>query len=283
MEVDDPFGFEDTDNAGPQPANPSPSASPAYTDPSKMIDNEIMALGAPKGKPANPAAPTKKAEPKILGKYASYKDLEKAYTALEKDYTRKSQDLAAISTYKPIFEALEADEGLVSHLKSYLDGSPQERTAKGLGLSPDFRFDANDLADPNSESSRFLNYQIEQRAASKTAQELQRHKSFENLNKQVERMRNDFGLDENEISELLEQGKGRSLTLEDLYLLNNKEAIFAAAEKRGADKLIASRAQRGLPSVAVQGSAPATAQPSDFGSNFINGLLANVGDLDPFS
>ena len=58
---------------------------------------------------------------------------------------------------------MKKDTGLVEHVRDYLreGGQPAKSLPEKLGLDEDFQFNADDLSDPESDSSKLLNAQVD--------------------------------------------------------------------------------------------------------------------------
>ena len=90
-------------------------------------------------------------------------DWEKRYKDSTREAQRLNAELKTLKPYVPVLDAMKKDTGLVEHVRDYLreGGQPAKSLPERLGLDEDFQFNADDLADPESDSSKLLNAQVD--------------------------------------------------------------------------------------------------------------------------
>ena len=83
-------------------------------------------------------------------------DWEKRYKDSTREAQRMNSELQTLKPYVPVLNAMKKDTGLVEHVRDYLreGGQPAKSLPEKLGLDEDFQFNADDLADPESDSSK---------------------------------------------------------------------------------------------------------------------------------
>lgn len=198
------------------------------------------------------------ADKMILGKFRTQSDLESAYRELERTVTEKSQKLKKLETAEPLIEAISRDENLLSMIDNYFNDPASKSTKRQMGLPDDFQMDINEaLENPESDSAKVFGQIVQSQAAKIVEQREQAREARDRLTKQAAELKAKYKLDDDQVADLVKKGQSMPLTLEDVYLILNKDQMLGAARVRGAETVIESqqRARRITPSGARQGGA----------------------------
>jgi hypothetical protein len=215
-------------------------------------------------------------------------DWEKRY----KDSTREAQkmnaELQTLKPYVPVLNAMKKDTGLVEHVRDYLreGGKPAKSLQDKLGLDEDFQFNAEELGDPDSDSSKLLNAQVDaqvqQRLGKVMAAERQQMQKGQ-ANRQRAQEAKDFQQRHNMTPEqfqamMAEAGK-RRITLDDVFHLLNKDKVNQnVANNTKDDMLKQMKNVRNIPTSA-SGTNSAQVQSSPDGDVF-DKIVGSDGDID---
>jgi len=153
-------------------------------------------------------------------------NLSKRYADSSREAKRLNNRLGELEPYVPILDAMRQDPNLVSHVKGYFEGggSAPSSMKEKLGLDDDFVFDPDEaFSNPKSESSQLMGATIDgivQRRLSQVNQKMQKDNArlsdeanFKNRHDMSDGEWNDFQL----------FAKNRSLKLDDIYYLMNRE------------------------------------------------------------
>ena len=89
---------------------------------------------------------------------------KKRYSDSSREAQRLNTDIKDLKPFVPVLEAMKNDSGLVEHVRDYLvnGGQPTKTVAEKLNLKEDFVFDGNEaVTDPNSDSAKVFNAQVD--------------------------------------------------------------------------------------------------------------------------
>ena len=87
---------------------------------------------------------------------------KKRYEDSSREAKRMFGEMQGLKPYAAIIQAMKNDGGLVEHVRDYLEDGGSSKSIEGkLGLSEDFEFDANELGDPKSDSSKVMNAHVD--------------------------------------------------------------------------------------------------------------------------
>jgi hypothetical protein len=230
------------------------------------ISNRMSAMDT-KDNPAQDPDDTGKL---ILGKFKSAQDLERAYQNLERQHTLSRQELAKLEKAKPLIDAITEDEGLYELIDDYFKSPDSERQRKAMGLPEGFQMDMDEaINDPNSDSARVLQRIVESQASKIVEQRENAQRVKENISKQAAELKAKYGLDDDQIQGLVSDAKSVPLTLEDLWILRNKDNLINAARTKGAQSVMA--AQKKAKGITPSGARAGTSVTR--GKAFIDELL----------
>ena len=157
---------------------------------------------------------------------AEAENLSKRYADSSREAKRLNSRLGELEPYVPILDAMRQDPNLVSHVKGYFEGGGSAPTSmkERLGLDDDFVFDPDEaFSNPTSESSKLMGATIDgivQRRLTQANQDMQQEN--QRLSSEA-RFRDKHNMSEDEWNDFQAFAKGRSLQLDDIYYLMNRE------------------------------------------------------------
>jgi len=215
-------------------------------------------------------------------------DWEKRYKDSTREAQRLNSELKTLKPYVPVLNAMKKDTGLVEHVRDYLrdGGQPAKSLPEKLGLDEDFQFNADDLGDPESDSSKLLNAQVDtqvqQRLGRVMAAERQNMQKAQANQKRVEEAA-DFQKRHNmtpeEFQAMMGEASKRRITLDDVYHLLNKDKVNKnVANNTKDDMLKQMKNVRNIPtSASGTNSAQVESSPDD---NVFDKIIGSDGDID---
>ena len=203
--------------------------------------------------------------------------LQKRYSDSSREAKRLNGELKELEPYMPILDAMREDPNLIQHVRNYFEGggqAPQTMSEK-LELPEDFVFDADDaFGTPDSDSAKVLGATVDgivQRrlnGALKTQQQENQRLAKETAFRQQHEM------SDGEWSEFVDFAKSKSLELEDIYFLKNRQNrdanIADSTRQQMADQM--RKAQDQPRSLASAGSVQVEQSPDDSVFDAIAGL-----------
>ena len=213
---------------------------------------------------------------------------KKRYQDSSREAKRMYGEMQSLKPYAAIIEAMKKDGGLVDHVRGYLEGGGSNQTIQSkLGLSEDFEFDANDLGDPNSDSSKVFNAHVDglvqsrmgqiTQAQNQQAQEQAVHTA--RLKEEQEFRKNHPEIDDDQYQDLLNKASQRTLSLEDVhYIINRDQTNNKVAQNVKNDMVEQMKNARNIPpSTSGLNSAPKSA---NFEDNVFDALKGVDEELD---
>ena len=160
---------------------------------------------------------------------------KKRYSDSSREAQRLNEDVKDLKPFIPVLEAMKNDSGLVSHVRDYLvnGGAPTKTVQEKLNLPEDFVFDGNDaVTDPESDSAKVFNTQVDAVVNNKVGQILQAEKAKAaqvQQRAQMARNEQDFRtkhkMSDDEYKGMVEKAKTHVLTLEDIHYLLNRDKV----------------------------------------------------------
>ena len=215
-------------------------------------------------------------------------DWEKRYKDSTREAQKLNQQLKTLKPYVPVLNAMKQDTGLVEHVRDYLreGGKPAKSLQEKLGLGEDFQFNADDLSDPESDSSKVLNAQVDAQVQARLAQAMgaQRKQSQANAaNRRRDQEAKDFQKRHNmtpqEFQAMMGEANKRKITLDDIYHLLNKDKVNQnVANNTKDDMLKQMKNVRNIPTSA-SGTNSAQVQSSP-DSDVFDKIIGSDGDID---
>ena len=203
--------------------------------------------------------------------------LQKRYSDSSREAKRLNGKLKEVEPYMPILEAMREDPNLIAHVRNYFEGggqAPQTMTEK-LELPEDFVFDADEaVKTPESDSAKVLGATVDGIVQRRLNSVLQNQKlENEKLTRETA-FRQKHNLSDEEWSSFVDFAKKKSLDLDDIYYLKNREnretTIADNTRQQMADQM--RKAQNQPRSLATAGSTPVEQSADDSVFDAIAGL-----------
>jgi len=152
--------------------------------------------------------------------------LQKRYSDSSREAMRLNGKLKEIEPYMPILDAMREDPNLITHVRNYFEGggeAPQTMTDK-LELPEDFVFDADDaFSNDDSDSAKVLGATVDGIVQRRLGQALQGQRTENQRLAKETAFRQTHELSEGEWKELVDYAKAKTLELEDIYYLKNRQ------------------------------------------------------------
>ena len=203
--------------------------------------------------------------------------LQKRYSDSSREAKRLNGKLSEIEPYMPILDAMREDPNLIQHVRNYFEGggqAPQTMTEK-LQISEDFMFDADDaFGKPDSDSARVLGATVDGIVQQRLGQALKGQKAENQRLTKETTFRNKHEMSDEEWNDFVSYAKGKSLELDDIYYLKNRQnrdtKIADDARNKVATQM--KKAQDQPRSLATAGSVPVETSQDDSVFDAIVGL-----------
>ena len=126
----------------------------------------------------------------------------------------------------PILDAMREDPNLIQHVRNYFEGggqAPQTMTEK-LNLPEDFVFDADEaFSENNSDSAKVLGATVDGIVQRRLNQALQGQRAENQRLTKEAAFKQKHNMSDEEWSTFVDFAKSKSLELEDIYYLKNRE------------------------------------------------------------
>jgi len=151
---------------------------------------------------------------------------EKRYADSSNEAKKLNGQLKELEPYVPILNAMKQDPNLISHVRNYFEGGGEtpKSVKEQLGLDEDFIFDADEaVTDNKSNSAKVLQSVIDgavQRKLTGFAQNQQKIAETQNAERTFKEQHN---MTNEEWNEFVDYSKSRTLTLDDIYYLKNRD------------------------------------------------------------
>ena len=152
--------------------------------------------------------------------------LKKRYSDSSREAKKLNGQLREIEPYMPILDAMRDDPNLISHVRNYFEGGGQtpQNMADKLNLPEDFVFDADDaFATPDSDSAKVLGATIDGIVHRRLNTALSGQKVENQRLASETQFRQKFKMDDNQWDTFVNFAKSKSLELDDIYYLMNRE------------------------------------------------------------
>ena len=179
-----------------------------------VIQDEVQTTSAPQQDP----------DPQISQEDLG--SLEKRYSDSSREAKRLNSRLKELEPYLPVLDAMREDPNLISHVRNYFEGGGQapESMKDKFELDEDFVFDPDEaMSDTGSDSAKVLNATIDgvvQRRLNETLSKQQ----MENRRLSDEAsFRAQHDLTQNQWEDFTKFAKNKTLELEDILYLKNRE------------------------------------------------------------
>ena len=193
-----------------------------------------------------------------------------------------------LKPYAAIIEAMKNDGGLVDHVRGYLEtGKGNQSIQSQLGLPEDYEFDANELGDPKSDSSKVLNAHVDSLVQSRLqqhsqgqAQQMEKQRFANARMAEEAKFRKEHpNMTDDQFKTMIGEAGKRRLTLEDIhYIINRDSANNKVAMNVKKDMVGQMKNARNIPaSTSGLNSAPKDANPDN---NIFDALKGVDEELD---
>ena len=217
-------------------------------------------------------------------------DWKKRYEDSSREAVRLSDQYRSVEPFVPVLEAMKNDSGLVDHVRDYLKngGQPAKSVQDQLGLSEDFVFDANDIADPDSDSAKVMNAHVDKMVQQRVGQmldvEKQRAQQMQQAQTRVseeQAFMQKHSMTETDFNSFKEKAQQHVMTLDDVnYLLNRNQNNANVANSTKTDMLNQMKNVRNMPaSASGANSQGQNRSESDEVFDLINGFDNDVDNL----
>jgi hypothetical protein len=215
-------------------------------------------------------------------------DWEKRYKDSTREAQRMNAELQTLKPYVPVLNAMKKDTGLIEHVRDYLrdGGKPAKSLQERLGLDEDFQFNADDLSDPESDSSKLLNAQVDAQVQQRLGQVMKTERAkaqrAQTGRKQLEEAK-DFqkrhNMSDEDFKAMMGAASQRKITLDDVYhLLNRDRHSQNVAQNTKDDMLKQMKNVRNIPtSASGTNSAQVESSPD---SDVFDKIIGSDGDID---
>ena len=153
--------------------------------------------------------------------------LKQRYADSSKEGKRLSGKLNELEPYVPIINAMKDDPNLVTHVRNYFEGGGQapKNMKEQLKLDEDFVFDPDEaVSEPDSDSARVLQSTIDGVVQKRLSDTLGKQKAENQRLSQESDFRQRYEMNEDEWSDFRDFAKQKTLTLDDIYYLKNRES-----------------------------------------------------------
>jgi len=153
--------------------------------------------------------------------------LKQRYADSSKEGKRLSGKLNELEPYVPIINAMKDDPNLVTHVRNYFEGGGQapKNMKEQLKLDEDFVFDPDEaVSEPDSDSARVLQSTIDGVVQRRLSDTLGKQKAENQRLSQESDFRQRYEMNEDEWTDFRDFAKQKTLTLDDIYYLKNRES-----------------------------------------------------------
>ena len=153
-------------------------------------------------------------------------DWEKRYTDSSTEARRLNTELKELEPYVPILNAMKQDPDLITHVKDYFEGGgrPPKSVKEELGLDEDFIFDPDEaIQDNESSSAKVLQSVVDGAVQRKLSTYKQGERKRAEVESAEKAFRQQHEMSDKEWGDFVDYSKSRSLTLDDIYFLKNKD------------------------------------------------------------
>ena len=210
--------------------------------------------------------------------------LQKRYSDSSREAKRLNGQLKEIEPYMPILDAMREDPNLIQHVRNYFEGggqAPQNMSEK-LELPEDFVFDADDaFSTPESDSAKVLGATVDGIVQRRLNNTLQTQRTENQRLAKETAFRQQHEMSDDEWKDFVDFAKSKSLELEDIYFLKNRENreanIADNTRQQMADQM--RKAQDQPRSLATAGSTPVEQSPDDSVFDAIVGLDSELDSV----
>ena len=215
-------------------------------------------------------------------------DWEKRYKDSTREAQRMNQELQTLKPYVPVLNAMKKDTGLVEHVRDYLreGGAPAKSLPEKLGLDEDFQFNADELSDPNSDSSKLLNAQVDSQVQARLKQvmaaerqQMQKGQANQKRAQEAEDFQKRHNMSPEEFQAMMGEAGKRKITLDDIYHLLNKDKVNQNVANNTKDDML--KQMKNVRNIPTSASGTNSAQvESSPDSDVFDKIIGSDGDID---
>jgi hypothetical protein len=152
--------------------------------------------------------------------------LQKRYSDSSREAKKLNGQLKEIEPYMPILDAMREDPNLIQHVRNYFEGGGQapQTMSERLNLPEDFEFDADEAFSKNdSDSAKVLGATVDGIVQRRLGQALQGQKVENQRLAKETAFKQKHNMSDEEWANFVDFAKSKSLELEDIYYLKNRE------------------------------------------------------------
>ena len=173
-------------------------------------------------------------------------DWEQRYSDSSKEAVKLNTQMTEVEPYMPILDAMKDAPNLVQHMRSYFEGNSGGNSPSSLkeqlGLDEDFVFDYDEaIADPASDSAKVMNTHVDNLVQQRVGEYANRQNVENTRVAEQSRIQQKFDLNEDQMNQMVDFAKNRSLTMDDIYYLftreNRDQKIAQNARQEVADQM----------------------------------------------
>ena len=153
--------------------------------------------------------------------------LKQRYADSSKEGKRLSGKLNELEPFLPIINAMKDDPNLVTHVRNYFEGGGQapKNMKEQLKLDEDFVFDPDEaVSDQSSDSAKVLQATIDGVVQKRLNNTLSKQKAENKRLSQESEFRQKYNMNEGEWDDFKTFAKTKTLSLDDIYYLKNRES-----------------------------------------------------------
>ena len=210
--------------------------------------------------------------------------LQKRYSDSSREAKRLNGKLKEIEPYMPILDAMREDPNLINHVRNYFEGGGQtpQNMAEKLNLPEDFEFEADEaFKNPESDSGKLMGATIDGIVQRRLNGALQGQRAENSKLAKETSFKQKHEMSDEEWADFVEFAKGKSLELDDIYYLKNRQnrdgQIADSTRKEMQDKMRDVQQQPG--SLATTGGQQVESSPDDAIFNSILGTDQKLDNL----
>ena len=213
---------------------------------------------------------------------------ETRYKDSSREAVRLKEQLNELQPFIPVLDAMKQDSGLVEHVRGYFEegGKPAKSIQDQLGLDEDFVFDASEITDPDSDSSKLMNAHVDSLVQKRVSemtnhqrqQAMQQAQAMKRKRDEVE-FKKKHNLTEEQYTDFKAKAEKHILSLDDIhYLLNRDQVAQNTANATRKDMVTQMKNVQNMPATAsASNSQQPNASPDD---SVFDNLLGADGGID---
>ena len=214
---------------------------------------------------------------------------EKRYKDSSREATKMARQLNELKPLIPVLDAMKKDTGLVRHVRDYLEsgGKPSQTVKEQMNLPEDFVYDPQEAVEnPESASAKVMEAQVDKIVNNRVGSILDKEKqNAQKMQVALARKRQEVDfkrrhkMSDEDYAEMVDKAKSRSVTLDDVYYLINKDKTEQnVANSTRQDMLDQMKNVRNMP--VSQSNMNSQAPPANPDDKVFEALLGNDNDID---